>query len=300
MCVGHSVSGKFGPGPSFGNLELVRQSGVTQDYVYAGTGIESTVPPGALTPAGRDAPTSVVSTPGSQNLVAYDDFGRVASHGGAMYHHDLFGRMDWFVAADGTREDLRYDPFGVLLSRQIGTKVVSYVGDSATVTGTLAAGCQTPSCGINPATVQVDVHVAVGGLRVASVRSGAGTGRTVYLHRDRLGSVVATTLAGGLRGASYRWDAYGALEGATSDTGDAKSELGYTGALRLSGGLAVMGVRIYHAGLRTFLEPDPLEPFKYDYAGGDSDQPGRSDGDGGRSCDGRVPRVGHLASERTA
>jgi RHS repeat-associated protein len=157
----------------------------------------------------------------------------------------------------------------MLLSRQIGRTVISYVGDHATVTGTLAAGCDTPSCGIDPATVQVDAHVTVGGLRVASVRSGAGTGRTVYLHRDRLGSVVATTLAGGLRGASYRWDAYGALEGATSDTGDAKSELGYTGALRLSGGLAVMGVRIYHAGLRTFLEPDPLEPFKYDYAGGD-------------------------------
>jgi RHS repeat-associated protein len=173
------------------------------------------------------------------------------------------------VTAEGTREDLRYDPFGVLLSRQAGTKVVSYVGDRATVTGTLAAGCNTPSCGINPATVQVDVHVTVVGLRLASVRSGAGTGRTMYLHRDRLGSVVATTLAGGVRGASYRWGAYGSLEGATSDTGDAQSELGYTGAVRLSGGLVAMGVRVYHPGLKTFLEPDPLVPFKYDYAGGD-------------------------------
>jgi hypothetical protein len=30
-----------------------------------------------------------------------------------------------------------------------------------------------------------------------------------------------------------------------------------------------MGVRVYHPGLKTFLEPDPLVPFKYDYAGGD-------------------------------
>lgn len=117
--------------------------------------------------------------------------------------------------------------------------------------------------------MQVDAHVTVGGLRVASVRAGAGTGRTLYLHRDRLGSVVATTLAGGMPGATYRYGAHGALEGATSDSGDGTSELGYSGALRLSGGLLLMGARVYHPRMRTFLEPDPLEPFNYNYAGGD-------------------------------
>ncbi len=136
------------------------------------------------------------------------------------------------------------------------------------MTGAVAGGC-TPSASCAVTVSGVDLHVTLGGgQRIASVRV-YGAARTLYYHRDRLGSVVATTRGGGQWGASYRYSAYGALEVATSDSGDAASEIGYAGSLRLSGGLLSMGARVYHPGLKTWLQPDPLQPFKYDYAGGD-------------------------------
>jgi RHS repeat-associated protein len=268
MCYGHSVAGKFGPGPTFGNLEIARQSSVTHDYVYSGAGIEGSVPTGMLTAAGPDAPSAIASAPGTQDRLAYDALGRITAAGGAAYRYDLLGRLEWFRTASGEEETLRYDPFGALLSRQVGAQVTAYVGSHATVVGTLRSGCQTQACGVEIASV--DSHVAVGGMRVASVRAGPSAfARTIYLHRDRLRSVVATTLAGGMRGAGYRYGPYGAMEAVSGETPDSKSELGYTGGVRLSGGLVVMGVRVYNPALRTFLQPDPLVPFKYDYADGD-------------------------------
>jgi RHS repeat-associated protein len=92
---------------------------------------------------------------------------------------------------------------------------------------------------------------------------------------------VATTLAGGVSGASYRYSPHGAVEVAVGDAGAAASELGYAGALRLSGGLLWMGARVYDPALKIFLQPDPLAPFNYTYAGGDPinrwDPSGRAD-----------------------
>jgi RHS repeat-associated protein len=171
------------------------------------------------------------------------------------------------ITQGGTTEKLYYDPFGSLVQRQVGTTVVSYVGRRATVTGTLASGCQTPSCGV--VVSAVDFHVTLGaGRRIASVRV-YGAARTLYYHRDRLGSVVATTRDGGLGGASYRYSANGALEVALSDSGDSASEIGYAGSLRLSGGLLSMGARVYNPALKIWMQPDPLQPLKYDYADGD-------------------------------
>ncbi len=62
---------------------------------------------------------------------------------------------------------------------------------------------------------------------------------------------------------------HGALDAASGDSGDAASELGFTGALRLSGGLVLMGARVYSPALRVFMQPDPLYPFKYTYVSGD-------------------------------
>jgi RHS repeat-associated protein len=103
---------------------------------------------------------------------------------------------------------------------------------------------------------------------MASVRVGPSP-RTLYLHRDRLTSVVATTLGGGVAGATYRYGAYGALEATAGDAGDAASELGYAGTLRLTGGLLWMGARVYDPVMKVFLQPDPLAPHSYAYAGGD-------------------------------
>lgn len=247
-CVGFATDDKFGPGPSFGNIEVVKEgSGAleTKDYAYSGSNVD----PG---PAGPDAPTTVGTT-----SLTYDAFGRVATRAGGAeaFAYDLAGRLVSVTRAAGGSETLAYDPFGRPASRTVNGQTTWYLGNLATVTG---AG----------ATLQADVHVAVNGTRVASVRVGASP-RTQYLHRDRLTSVVATTLAGGVRGASYRYTAHGALEAASGDAGDAASELGYAGALRLSGGLLLMGARVYDPGMRVFLQTDPLSPNDYTYAAGD-------------------------------
>jgi RHS repeat-associated protein len=54
-----------------------------------------------------------------------------------------------------------------------------------------------------------------------------------------------------------------------AESPDTSSELGFTGQPRLSAGLYVMGIRIYDAKLRQFLQPDLLNPTTYTYAGGD-------------------------------
>jgi hypothetical protein len=101
----------------------------------------------------------------------------------------------------------------------------------------------------------------LGTTRIASVRSKkVGTtypvSQTLYYYRDRQGSVVATSTAGGAIGVKLRYGPYGALEkvvGATAVNGDpcptsttsTCPELGYTGALRLTGSLVYLNVRVY-------------------------------------------------------
>jgi len=155
----------------------------------------------------------------------------------------------------GQSETVGYDPFGLSAMRTVAGQVTWYLGRQATVTGIGGA-------------LKADVHVEVNGQRVASVRVGA-TPRTLFLHRDRLTSVVGTTLAGRVAGASYRYTPHGAVEAASGDTRDSASELGYAGTLRLSGGLLWMGARVYDPALKIFLQPDPLAPHTYAYADGD-------------------------------
>ena len=72
------------------------------------------------------------------------------------------------------------------------------------------------------------VHVSAAGMRVASIPSVGATiyaSATLYYHRDRLGSVVATTTAGGVKGAVYRYDTYGNLAPGNGETTANASEL---------------------------------------------------------------------------
>jgi RHS repeat-associated protein len=249
LATGYTLGGQFIPGPSFGNIEVVREGNaapVTASYPYSSGGSVDTGP------SGPDGPTSV----GTSSLV-YDSFGRVTSkRGGAEgFTYDLAGRLTGVSRVAGDNESIAYDPFGLPVSRTVNGVTTWYIGRDATVT---SVGGQ----------LRADVHVTVNGDRVASVRVGANP-RTLYLHRDRLTSVVATTLAGGVAGATYRYPAHGALEAVAGDAGDAASELGYTGTLRLTGGLLWMGARVYDPALKIFLQPDPLSPHSYTYADGD-------------------------------
>ncbi len=266
VCVTYNATKTNLPGPSLGNIEQTREgvsSPPIRDYSYSGTNVET----GTVSPhrGGPDAPTSAGTT-----ALGYDDYGRIVSTGAGAetFGYDLLGRMTSITRQGGTSEKLAYDPFGALVQRQVGSTVYSYVGKRATVTGTLVAGCQTAPCEV--VVSAVDVHVTLGTRRIASVRVyPTSAPRTLYYYRDRLGSVVATTLGGGRAGASYRYSAYGVLEVAVGESSDSASEIGYTGALKLSGGLLSIGARVYNPALKIWMQPDPLEPFKYDYAGGD-------------------------------
>jgi RHS repeat-associated protein len=270
VCVGYGAqplsTKSFGPAPGFGNIEIVREQSLTTKYHYPGSDIAGTPPPGFLTASGPDAAASLGST-----FLGYDAFGHVSTVNDAQqFGYDLDGRLTTVTRTAGESETLSYDPLGELARRTVGSTVIFYAGMGATITGTLPQGCSAPSQNCQIGSMQIDVHVNLGGTRIASIAvSTSGVGRTLYLHRDRLGSIVATTLGGGTAGARYRYSAHGAIDVALNDFGDAASELGYAGALRLTGGLLALGVRVYSPVLRTWMQPDPLQPFKYDYADGD-------------------------------
>jgi hypothetical protein len=93
--------------------------------------------------------------------------------------------------------------------------------------------------------VNVQVHVLLAGIRIATIRASSPdpAANVLYYHRDAQGSVVATTISGGLLGARYRYGPYGELVHAQVVRPAGESDLGYTGAVKLSGGLLHPGAR---------------------------------------------------------
>jgi RHS repeat-associated protein len=268
MCSSYTLTKSFGAGPSYGNLERVREMrtpAFTDTYNFAGLGIATNWPPGP------DAPTTVTTNTTTKPYV-YDHAGRLTSKalGAESFEYNVLGQLVRVLRGGVQAEALAHDPVGLLLGRVSGNQVTYYLGDRATVTATALAGCTGPGCGVDPATLKVDVHLTARATRAASVRvQGGSLGRVLYYHRDRLRSVVATSIGGGIAGASYRFGPWGDTRVAQGDSGDGTSERGFADAIRLSGSLLVMGVRVYDSQLRQFLQPDPLDPLMYTYAGGD-------------------------------
>jgi RHS repeat-associated protein len=157
-------------------------------------------------------------------------------------------------------------PAGELLYRQVGEKFIFYVGEYMTVRASGATGCASyGTCAPLPATVEADYHVLLAATRIVSV----SPSRTLYYYRSRLGTVVATSLAGGVLGAQYRYDPYGKLQVALNETAATASEYGYTNALRLTGDLWHLKARVYDAATRVFLQPDSVDRYRYAYVWGD-------------------------------
>jgi RHS repeat-associated protein len=270
LCLSFNRNKNFTPGASFGNLERVRdQASATPAvdlYSYTGTDIASSG-------AGPDAASSIGPQQGTPtNVFAHDYAGRITSKssGGEVLTYDPLGRLTSVTRSNAPGEVLTYDALGQIVGRLSGSTLTYYIGGMATATTPKPTSCTTPGCplGTSPA-VTVDVHVYAGSGRIASARAGVtAPGRVLYYHRDRLGSVIATSTGGGVAGATYRYDVYGSMT-VQAESVDTASELGFTGQLRLSGGLYVMGIRVYDAKLRQFLQPDVLNPMSYTYAGGD-------------------------------
>ena len=206
-------------------------------------------------------------SPANQDSVTYDANGLVHLHTPAVgsvvqFDYDAQNRLQTISSGGAMEENLSYDATGGLARRQFaaGSSTIStfYVGADITLlvkpTGTIA-----------------EVHVLLGGQRVTTVwQTSTGTQGVTYYHRDRLGSVIETSTAGGILGVGYRYDVYGKLTNTAGTLTDAAtSDLGYTGALKLSEGLVYLNARTYDPGLRRFLQPDNVDSRRYTYAGGD-------------------------------
>jgi RHS repeat-associated protein len=209
-----------------------------------------------------------------------DNRGLLISHNGSegQFLYDAENRLTQIKRTTGESETLGYDAFGALAKRVITTPrpprdvatatTLYYVGSDATVVQT-NVGRSEPAVSIQP-----NVHILLEGVRIASVRNTfaprlESSQSILYYHRDRLGSVVATSLAGGKPGASYRYTPYGALDVSQGVMAETESELGYTGARRLSGDLVNLNARVYDPRMRRFLQPDDVDIIRYTYVAGD-------------------------------
>jgi RHS repeat-associated protein len=233
----------------------------TQSYSYSGTD-QATQAPGGYQAA------FALTYDGSGNIVD-----RRSQTAAETLKYTAEGYLRSIVRGTSTDEVLYYDPFGNLAYRRSGTFLWLYVGDRATVTGTTT--CTTDPCVPTAGTAKVNVHVLLARTRVATVRTSPGQttdqafGSVLYYHRDRQGSVVATTTTGGVVGVQYRYGPYGEFDKATGNETVAGSDLGYTGGLRLTGGLIDLRARVYDPSFRRFLQADIVDPLRYTYTNGD-------------------------------
>ena len=211
LCMTYNTSKSYSSGPSLGNLERVRNQSpaapVVETYGYPGAA-------GASWPDTPDHVYSPASSSTTGNVIGHDFAGRVSSKSSTAeaFQYDPLDRLTQVTRNSVAAEVLQYDPMGNVIGRLASSTLTYYVGGAATVTAPAANTCTAPGCSVDSATVKVDVHVVVGSRRVASARVLAqSTGRVLYFHRNRLGSVVATSLGGGLNGASYAWGVHGDL-----------------------------------------------------------------------------------------
>lgn len=196
------------------------------------------------------------------------------------FDYDAVGRLIGISKQGQSLETLAYDSAGGLISRTYPSgpdQARYYVGDELTLVQRTSE------------TVAY-VHLEVAGRRIASIwqkkpagASVANASGVIYYHRDRVGSVVATSTGGGASGVSYRYQPYGALTvvaGVESD--GTASELGFSGALKLSEGLLHLKSRVYWVTTARFLQPDDVDFRRYTYVAGDplnSVDPSGHDGD---------------------
>src|SRR5581483_5055449 len=166
------------------------------------------------------------------------------------YSYDSRGMPTGHIGA--STDEYEYDALAQrTITDAAGTTTLDYVGADAVV----ATGKARPRA-----------FVLAGGVRLAAIDA---RGRVLYYHRDRQGSVVATSLGGGTPGADYRYDPYGRLAASAGVTAATASDLGYEDALTLTGGLLHLNARDYDPARRRFLQPDTVDPLRYTYVEGD-------------------------------
>ena len=254
--------------PSFSNLEAVQTASGTSTFTSSLERLVSITVPASTT----------VPSAATQHYFTYDDRGQglLSAHKLSpqqnppqdVFSYDGIGRLTAMSAADAqhrttTLEQIVYGPDGELATRTFpsGTDVARYyIGAMLTLVDRGIAG------------KLAYVHVGIPS-RVASIwtsSTGTGTSGVIYYHRDPHGSVIATSQNGGYEGVAYRYTAFGDSKIVSGTEADGSySELGYSGALRLSDGVLHMEARDYWPLTRRFLQPDSIDIRRYSYAGGD-------------------------------
>jgi RHS repeat-associated protein len=240
--------------PSIGNLEreVTRTAAGTTDQIYR------------YDKDSHDQAIEVDPGPtGQPERYSYDSRGLLTGHdpGGERYAYDAEARLVR-IATPTQAETLAYDAFGNLAERTIRrrhngreqvTTVLRFVGDDGTISRQ-GAGVATGAA-----------HVLLGDVRVASVRADS----TLYLHHDRIGSVVATSLDGGRAGARYAYGPYGEQLSTANSSALTESDLRFQNAELLTNGVLHLQARQYDPKLRRFLQPDNVDIERYTFVRGD-------------------------------
>ena len=198
------------------------------------------------------------------------------------------------------QEQLAYDYFGHVAQRTFPTGSDSHPTASTGEAARVYLGDDITMVKHGDGTMDAVFHVPVGSERMADIWgttvpvSGCGQvapktcqDGVTYLHRDRLGSVIAVSKAGDTSAAvQWRYLPYGQVDAAASygtESPDARSERGFDNTLKLSEGLQLMGARVYDPRARRFLQADNVDLQRYSYAAGD---PVNNIDPSGHACEG--------------
>ena len=187
---------------------------------------------------------------------SYDNRGNLTSDGASSYSYDLDNRLR--SVSGSVSLTLDYDPAGRLDRLSDAGSVTEFLYDGLDLVAEYdSAGNLLRRYVHGPGTDRPIVWY-----------EGTGTGSKRYFHADARGSVVALSDGSGTALATFAYTAYGESVGSASF-----SRFGFTGQMRLPGGLYHFKARAYAPAHGRFLQPDPIGMSGglnlYAYAGND-------------------------------
>ncbi|AUX47305.1 uncharacterized protein SOCE26_088230 [Sorangium cellulosum] len=193
------------------------------------------------------------------NFYGYDAVGNQITRPGATVSYTPFDKPETFTLDGGGSIELDYDGDQNRIRKTTPDEVTVYVGDLYERVTRLAPDAGEPG-------VEHRYSVLVNGRAVALVTRAAGTAdKTLYLHRDNLGSIdVLTNDAGGVH-EPRSYDNWGKRRMPTWDSAPPGSFAGSPVRQGFTGheaddelGLVNMRGRMYDPAIGRFLTPDPL------------------------------------------
>ncbi|XYH97996.1 RHS repeat-associated core domain-containing protein [Sorangium sp. So ce1128] len=189
----------------------------------------------------------------------YDAVGNQITRPGATVSYTPFDKPETFTLDGGATIELDYDGDQNRIRKTTPDEVTLYVGDLYERVTRYAGGGGEPS-------VEHRYSVLVNGQAVALVTRAAGTPeKTLYLHRDNLGSIDVITDESVVQRERRSYNAWGArrptnwADATPSSFAESPVTQGFTGHEDDDElGLVNMRGRVYDPAIARFLTPDPL------------------------------------------